>query len=88
MEVHSFLPCPTKTNIVMDMAQTEITYSAAIKEIEEILEKIESGELDVDDLSEKVKRVSWLLDFCKKKLRTTEKEIDKVIRGMEKEGEE
>ena len=61
----------------------EMTYSAAIAEIEEILEKIESGELDVDGLTEKVKRVAYLLEICKKKLKTTETEIQKVIDGLE-----
>ena len=65
----------------------EITYSEAIAEIEEILEKIESGELDVNGLTEKVKRVADLLDICKKKLKTTETEIQKVIEGLE-DGEE
>jgi exodeoxyribonuclease VII small subunit len=61
----------------------DITYDSAIKEIEDILQKIESGELSVDGLTEKVKRVASLLDICKKKLKTTEKEIQKVIDGLE-----
>jgi exodeoxyribonuclease VII small subunit len=61
----------------------ETTYGEAIAEIEEILEKIESGELDVDELTDMVKRVASLLDICKKKLRTTEAEIQKVIEGLE-----
>ena len=48
-------------------------------EIEEILERIESGKLDVDDLTDKVKKVASLLDVCKTKLKTTEVEIQKVI---------
>ena len=52
-------------------------------EIEEILEKIETGELDVDALTDKVKRVAKLLDICKTKLKTTETEIQKVIEGLE-----
>ena len=61
----------------------DVTYDSAIKEIEDILQKIESGELSVDGLTEKVKRVASLLDICKKKLKTTEKEIQKVIDGLE-----
>lgn len=61
------------------------TYQEAITEIEEILQKIESGQLDVDDLTDKVKRVAYLLETCKKKLRTTEIEIQKVIDGLEKD---
>ena len=52
-------------------------------EIEEILERIESGKLDVDDLTDKVKRVASLLDVCKTKLKTTEVEIQKVIESLE-----
>jgi exodeoxyribonuclease VII small subunit len=59
------------------------TYGEAMTEIEEILEKIENGELDVDELTDKVKRVAGLLDLCKKKLKTTEEEIQKVIEGLE-----
>lgn len=63
------------------------TYNEAITEIEEILQKIESGELDVDELTDKVKRVAYLLETCKKKLKTTESEIQKVIDGLEKDEE-
>jgi len=61
------------------------TYNEAILEIEEILQKIESGELDVDELTDKVKRVAYLLETCKKKLKSTESEIQKVIDGLEED---
>ncbi len=61
------------------------TYGEAMSEIEEILGKIESGKLDVDELTDKVKRVADLLDLCRKKLRKTETEIQKVIEGLEEE---
>ena len=63
------------------------TYNEAITEIEEILQKIETGELDVDDLTDKVKRVAYLLEACKKKLKTTESEIQKVMDGLDKDEE-
>jgi exodeoxyribonuclease VII small subunit len=63
----------------------EISYGEAMSEIEGILEKIETGELDVDQLTVNVKRVAHLLDLCKKKLKVTETEIQKVIDGMEDE---
>ena len=62
----------------------DLTYGEAMTQIEDILEKIEAGELDVDELTDKVKRVANLLDLCKKKLKTTETEIQKVIEGLEK----
>jgi exodeoxyribonuclease VII small subunit len=63
----------------------EPTYGEAMNEIEEILGSIESGELEVDDLTDKVKRVAVLLEICKKKLKTTETEVQKIIEGMEDE---
>jgi exodeoxyribonuclease VII small subunit len=59
------------------------SYQEAVAEIEEILEKLENEELDVDELAEKVKRVSQLLKFCKDKLSGTEKEIQKIIEEMD-----
>ncbi len=38
---------------------------------------IESGELDVDALTDKVKRASELIAFCKEKLTRTDKELQK-----------
>jgi exodeoxyribonuclease VII small subunit len=64
-----------------------ISYNDAIEEIESILQQVESGELDVDQLTDKVKRVSVLLEICSKKLKTTEKEVEKIIKDMQ-EGEE
>lgn len=65
------------------MEKKKMTYKEAITEIEEILEKLESEELDVDELATKVKRVSLLLKFCKEKLTNTEKEIQGIIEEME-----
>ena len=61
------------------MAKVEISYKAAISEVEEILEKIEEGELDVDELTKNVKRVTELLNICKTKLQKTESEVTKIL---------
>lgn len=65
------------------MTKKKITYNEAISEIEEILQKIENEELDVDDLSEKVKRVSALIKICKEKLYKTEEEVEKILKEIE-----
>lgn len=61
----------------------KLTYQDAFDEIEDILEKIENNELDIDDLAEKVKRVSFLLKFCKDKLQKTNEEVEKILSEME-----
>ena len=60
-----------------------MTYGEALKEMEEILKKIENQELDVDDLSSTVDRVSFLLKLCKDKLRKTESEVEKILKDLD-----
>ncbi|MDR2131254.1 MAG: exodeoxyribonuclease VII small subunit [Odoribacteraceae bacterium] len=60
-----------------------LTYKEAMEEIEQIIGKLEENKLDVDELSEKVKRVAWLVSFCKAKLHDTEEEVEKILRSME-----
>ncbi len=67
------------------MEKKKITYKEAIEEIEEIVSLMENEELDVDDLTVKVKRAAQLLKFCKEKLYETENEVDKIMKDMEKE---
>ncbi len=56
-----------------------MTYTDAKKELEQIVSAIESGELDVDALTDKVKRASLLITFCKEKLTKTDKELQKIL---------
>ncbi|ASB48141.1 exodeoxyribonuclease VII small subunit [Alkalitalea saponilacus] len=65
------------------MSKKKLKYSEAIAEIEEVLEQMENEELDVDDLSEKVKRVSELIRLCRDKLTKTEDEVVKVLNEIE-----
>jgi len=63
----------------------ELTYTEALKEIEESVQRIENEDVDVDELSTLVKRVSFLLKFCKEKLYSTEKEIDMILKEIDDE---
>ncbi len=63
----------------------KISYEKAIAELEEIVNKIESEEISVDELSEKVKRASELIRICKAKLFNTEKEVNKILKEMTEE---
>ncbi len=61
------------------MTKEKINYDAAVGEIEEILEKIEEGDLGVDELAEKVNRVTKLLKICRDRLLATEEQINKIL---------
>lgn len=61
------------------MAKEKTSYDDAVREIEIILEKIEGGDLEVDELAKKVQRVSELLKLCRDRLHKTEAQIDKIL---------
>jgi exodeoxyribonuclease VII small subunit len=61
------------------MQKKKLSYKEAISEIEEILDKLENEEPDVDELAENVKRVNFLIKYCKEKLTETETEIQKIM---------
>ena len=61
----------------------ELSYKKAIEEMQDILHKIENEELDVDEISEKVERVSYLYAYCQKKLKTTQNNVERIIEQMQ-----
>jgi len=65
------------------MKNDKLSYSSAIRELNEIVTEIESGEVDVDVLTAKVKRASELIKFCKDNLRETQQAVNKVLDGIE-----
>lgn len=65
------------------MTKKKLTYNEAVSEIEEILQQIENEELDVDDLSAKVTRVSILIKSCKDQLHKTEEEVEKILKNID-----
>lgn len=54
-------------------------YEKAVCELEEIVDKMERDELDIDQLSEQLKRAKVLVKLCKDKLTKTDEEIKKLL---------
>ncbi len=61
---------------------TEIKYSKAVKKLDEILAKIETEEIDVDELADNVKEAVELLKVCKNKIEKAQFEVKKVVEGF------
>lgn len=61
------------------MAKKEMTYAEAMAEIERILARLRSEDMDVDSLSSEVKRATELIARCKAKLRKTEEDVNGIL---------
>ena len=60
--------------------EEKMTYKSAFDELQEILKNIESGEVEIDELSKHIKRASELLGFCKNSLRDIETDINDIMK--------
>ena len=70
------------------MGKKNIKYSAAIVELNGILEDLESERIDVDEVSQKVKKAVELIELCRDKIEKTELEVRKIVKEFDKELEE
>ena len=59
--------------------EKKINYEAALSEIEEIVNKMENDEFDIDQLSVNLKRAQTLIKLCRDKLTKTDAEIKKLL---------
>ena len=56
-----------------------MTYEKAMKRLEEIVAKIESGKMDIDALATNLKEAKELVEYCKEKLTKVEAEVKKCL---------
>lgn len=65
------------------MSNKNTNYTEAFEELQQIVKDIEDGEINVDELSQKVKRASELIIICKNKLNSTEEDVNKILKELE-----
>ena len=56
------------------------TYSQAMTRLEKIVQQVDNDELEIDELSEKIKEANEIITFCTEKLTKADKEIEKLLR--------
>lgn len=59
----------------------ELNFDLAYEELQIIQQKIQSDDVSVEELSTLVKRGAELIQFCKKRLRSIETDIDQAFVG-------
>ncbi len=63
----------------------ELKYTQAMTRLNEIIERIENEEIDVDELSKQVKEAVKLIQMCKDKIGKAELEVKNVVEAFQKE---
>lgn len=59
--------------------EENIKYEEAFAELRALVHKMENDELDIDQMSEQLKRAQELIRLCKDKLTKTDEEIKKIL---------
>ena len=66
------------------MNKQKLTYTEAVAELEQILAELESNsEVNMDVISEKVKRAAVLMEFCKKQLHELDTDLEKMLEHLD-----
>ena len=61
------------------------TYGEAAARLEEILRKIEDGEVDIDELSGLVQEAAGLVGLCREKIHAAEVQVKTITEELERE---
>ena len=58
-------------------------YTAAFEELKTLVADMESGEISIDALSEKLKRATLLIKICNEKLTATEEDVHLILKELD-----
>lgn len=56
-------------------------YEEAMRQLQEIVRKMENDELDIDQMAEQLKRAQELIRLCRDKLTKTDEEIRNLLKN-------
>ena len=68
----------SKTN---DTPVDQLTFESALKELEDIVGRLEQGEVDLEDSISLYERGQALKLHCEKKLKAAEGRLEKIVQG-------
>lgn len=60
--------------------EKEVKFEEKMKELESIINELETGEVDLDSSIEKYTRAMKLVSECDEKLKTIEEQVNKIVK--------
>lgn len=67
----------------MSTKEEKLTYTSAMQELEEIVQKLQRPDCEIDQLCQLTERSVKLLAFCKDKLTKTDEELVKLLEQID-----
>ena len=67
------------------MAEERIAYADAVQQLEGILRELEADDVDVDRLSERVRRAVELIRLCRERITEAELEVTRIVADLDGE---
>ncbi len=64
------------------------SFSGAMRELESILERVDSDDVDIDRLATELRRASELLELCRGKIRKADIEVNQIVKQLEESSSE
>jgi exodeoxyribonuclease VII small subunit len=75
------LPAQKTTQTVSGASVEDLSFEAALKELEAIVSRLEQGEVDLEDSISLYERGQLLKAHCEKKLKSAEGRLEKIVLG-------
>jgi exodeoxyribonuclease VII small subunit len=69
------------SKVKTETAIEELSFEAALKELEGIVSRLEQGEVDLEDSIVLYERGQALKGHCEKKLKAAESRLEKIVHG-------
>ncbi|ANQ48371.1 exodeoxyribonuclease VII small subunit [Flammeovirga yaeyamensis] len=63
----------------MSEKDEQLTYESALKELQEIQNKLDEEEVAIDELAKLAKRAKFLIQWCKDKLKGIDQELSDIF---------
>ena len=65
------------------MTEENLTFQSAMEELELILQKLDSSEVNIDSLTVDLQRASELIEWCRSRLESTRVDVERIVADRE-----
>ena len=66
---------------------TQMTYTQAVTELEQLVQKMQDPQCSIDNLTDYTKRSKELLDICRTKLTEADEQLKKILADIQQQGQ-